>query len=256
MNRILYSGASGIKAQMTRLDTVANNLANVHTPSYKARDTAFADLVYQELARSGKPVDPDNDTACGSGARVTVVLGDFTQGSLVESNNPLSIAVDGKGFLLVEDEAGREYFTRDGNFHRDAGGNLVSASGFRLPGITLPGEAQDVTIEPGGAVKTIDEEGDVQELGQINLYLFVNPQGLERVGDNLYRSTPQSGDPEEYAPGNEEAGQLRQGYLEMSNASVTREMVKMISAQRSIQLSAQAVRIADQLWEMANNIRR
>lgn len=257
MQKILWNGVSGISSQMLRLDTVANNLANINTSAFKAQYVAFSDLVYQELSASGKPVNNGAKSIySGSGSRVAEIPRDFSPGVMVKSNNPYSIAIAGKGFFRVQNEEGDEFYTRDGNFHRNAAGYLVNASGKFLPGIRIDEDAVMVLIHPDGTVESLDSSGNATRVGRVNLYLFNNPQGLKAAGENLFTATPQSGTPQKYVPGENGTGRLKQGFVEMSNTNVTTEMVKLINTQRTIQLNAQSVRIADQLWDMANNIRR
>ncbi|MDN5346771.1 MAG: flagellar basal-body rod protein FlgG [Clostridia bacterium] len=260
MLKALWSGAAGMTAQMALLDSLANDLANVNTPAYKKSEVNFADLAYRPVEERGLPVNrqtPGQLPMVGSGARVNEMAKIFTQGPLVETGNPWHLAIEGRGFLAVEMPDGGLAFTRDGSFHRDAGGSLVTATGHKvvLP-FSLPEEYAEVKIKPTGEVSVIHVDGTQEELGRLEIYLVPNPAGMEYLGDNLYRPTAASGEATAGLPGEEGAGLLRQGFLEAANVDLAETMTKMILAQRAYEISSRAIRSADEMWSLANNLRR
>jgi len=247
MQKYLQNGATEIARQLQRLDIIANNLANMNTTGYKAQDIAFCDLINQKTKGS----------LTESVAKVARTSRDFSQGVIAKCDNPFSIAIYGKGFFRVLDEDGNEYYTRDGNFLRDAQGRLVNPSGHFLQGIKIPDNSKKVYIRSNGAIDSQDFQGEITRVGQIKLYTFKNPQELKAIGGNLFTANSLSGDPQEFNPGGEGLAELKQGFLETSNTGWAMEMMKLIQTQRTIQMNSQSVtKVADQLWEMANNLRR
>src|SRR5579875_2055835 len=233
MMRALYSAATGMQAQQTNLDTIANNLANVNTTGFRANKAEFQDLVYQQLRSPGSPVGASMIPAgidVGLGSKVSATAKIFTQGTLVQTDNPLDVAIEGDGFFQVTMPDGTTAYTRDGSFKIDANGAIVTADGYLLsPQITIP-----------------------QQIGQINLARFVNPAGLQAQGHNLLTQTAASGAPTISQPGLNGAGTLQGGYLENSNVSVVTEIVNMIVAQRAYEANSKAITTADQMLQTAN----
>ncbi len=249
MQKYLQNGASVISRQVQRLDIIANNLANMNTTGYKAQEIAFCDIVNDKTL--------NNVNLTESVAKKARTSRDFAQGVIAKSENPYSIAIEGRGYFRVKDADGNDYYTRDGNFHKDAQGRLMHPAGYYLEGIDLPDDTQKVYIRSDGSVDYQNFQGDINNAGQINLYLFNSPQELKAVGGNLFTAGELSGEPQEFTPGGDEVARLKQGGLESSNTNWTMEMVNLIQTQRTISMSSQSItKTADQLWEMANNLRR
>lgn len=259
MLRTLWNGAAGVTGQQIRMDTIANNLANINTSGYKKQRTGFADLLCREMNASGHPVSlAANSTAWqGSGTAVVAVPRIVTQGSGVETGRPLDLMIEGEGYFRVATPAGDELFSREGNFYLDSEGRLVNSSGYvLLEGIDLSLSLADLSISANGTVAAQNDGGETVELGELKLYRFNSPGRLEAVGGNLFRPTGASGTATESAPGEDGAGVIRQGLLESSNVDAVEEMTELIEAQRSYQFSLRSVRAADEMWSMANNMRK
>jgi|SRR5579875_1127884 flagellar basal-body rod protein FlgG len=257
MMRALYSAATGMQAQQTNLDTIANNLANVNTTGFRANKAEFQDLVYQQLRSPGSPVGASMIPAgidVGLGSKVSATAKIFTQGTLVQTDNPLDVAIEGDGFFQVTMPDGTTAYTRDGSFKIDANGAIVTADGYLLsPQITIPQQATSVTVNTDGTVTALlPGQTQPQQIGQINLARFVNPAGLQAQGHNLLTQTAASGAPTISQPGLNGAGTLQGGYLENSNVSVVTEIVNMIVAQRAYEANSKAITTADQMLQTAN----
>jgi len=266
MLRILRNGYTGLIAQQIRLDTIANNIANVNTTGFKKQDVSFADLLYQQAGPAGRPVEAVSPatTREGGGVQVAAVPRDFSQAVVVgtiqlddvDTGRTLDLAVEGEGFFCVELPGGGYAFTRSGNFHLDASGRLINENGYALsPSFTLPPEDYSILVCPDGTIKAKSENSS-EAAGQINLYRFVNPAGLEAKGDNLYLPTLASGQPEEGRPGEAGMGSLRQGCLEASNVDLASEMAGLIETQRAYEVSLRLVSSADEMWRMANDLHK
>lgn len=253
MLRALWSGATGMAAQQFNIDNISNNLANVNTAGFKRQRVQFQDLFYQNL-RTGR----DTLASVGSGVRVAGTQRNFSQGPLERAGDPLSLAIEGEGFFTIEYPNGEYRYTRNGAFRLDSEGRLVTADGYPVRiegGSTIPRGIQELTIYRDGTI-TGKLDDSFQEFGQIALTVFANPSGLEAVGSNLFRDTPQSGEGIQVEPGHEGAGSILAGYLETSNVEIVSEMVNLIVAQRAFELNSKSVETADQMWSIANNIRR
>ena len=256
--RALYTAATGMTAQQLRIDNIANNLANVSTTGFKKGRGSFEDLLYQNLpagaarGEDGRPAE----LQVGSGARMVGMHRDFSTGSIQQTGNPFDLALGSRGFFVVEDRDGNEFYTRDGRFTVDRDGELVNASGMRLsPGIAIPDDADNVTIGADGVVSaTYDGSTNEVVLGTIRVVDFTNDTGLKSMGGNLYTATPASGDPNElYA----EDGVLVQQYaLEASNVDVAEELVDMIVAQRAYELTSKVVQSADEALQVVTSLKR
>jgi len=264
--RILRNGYTGLIAQQIRLDTVANNIANVNTSGFKKQDVSFADLFYKQAGPAGRPVEavPTAAAGEGGGVQVAAVPRDFSQAVVVgttrlddvNTGRNLDLAVEGEGFFRVELPGGEYAFTRSGNFHLDASGRLVNENGYALsPSFTLPPEEHSIVICPDGRIE-VKSGNSSEAAGQINLYRFVNPAGLEAKGDDLYLPTSASGQPEEGRPGEAGMGSLRQGCLEASNVDLASEMAGLIETQRAYQAGLRVVSSANEMWSMANDLRK
>ncbi len=253
--RALYVGASGMAAQQTKIDTVANNMANVGTTGFKKSTAAFEDLLYQEMTSGGKG-ESTSRAEVGGGVRLTSLDRDHTSGAIVETGDAFHVAIKGPDYLVLEATDGTPAYTRDGTLTVDGDGTLMSASGLRVAGkISIPRDVVSVLIAEDGTVSG-RFSGEVEEtvLGQLELAGFVNPTGLRSLGGNTYAETSASGDPQRAAPG--ESSQLIQGYLEASNVDVAEELIQLILAQRAYELNSKVIQAADETLSVAANLRR
>jgi flagellar basal-body rod protein FlgG len=255
MIRSLWIAKTGMEGQQTKLDTIANNLANVGTNGYKRGGVVFEDLMYQNLRQTGAAAADQallpTGLQVGLGSRVAATTRNFSQGTLQQSSSDLDLAIKGKGFFQVELPDGGVGYTRDGSFQIDANGQLVTSAGFVLqPGITIPPNAQKVTIGQDGTVSvTVPGQAAAQAVGQIQLADFINPAGLEPRGQNLYAESASSGAPQAAAPGTNGLGMLQQGMVEGSNVNVVEELVAMIATQRAYELNSKAIQTSDQMLQ-------
>ncbi|AHH08742.1 flagellar basal-body rod protein FlgG [Borrelia anserina] len=264
MMRALWTAASGMKAQQYNVDTIANNLSNVNTTGFKKVRAEFEDLIYQTQKRAGTPATEDTVSPLGNqvghGTKVSATHRIFEQGNLQATNINTDVAIEGDGFykLLLPD--GTYGYTRDGSFKIDANGDLVTSQGYKLlPDISFPeGYIKDsITISQEGIISAkIGESPDPIELGQIEIVRFVNPAGLNAIGNNIFKETIGSGEEISGAPGSNGMGRLRQGILEMSNVSIAEEMVTMIVAQRAYEINSKAIQTSDNMLGIANNLKR
>jgi flagellar basal-body rod protein FlgG len=255
MIRSLWIAKTGMEGQQTKLDTIANNLANVGTNGFKRGGVVFEDLMYQNLRQTGAASSDQSvlptGLQVGLGARVAATTRNFSQGTLQQSSSDLDLAIRGKGFLQITLPDGGTGYTRDGAFQVDANGQLVTTAGFVLqPGITIPANATKVTIAQDGTVNvTIPGQAAVQAVGQIQLANFINPAGLEPRGQNLFAESASSGAPQAAAPGTNGLGTLHQGAVEGSNVNVVEELVSMIATQRAYELNSKAIQTSDQMLQ-------
>ncbi|MDA0282158.1 MAG: flagellar basal-body rod protein FlgG [Planctomycetota bacterium] len=259
--RAIHSAASGMEAHQFSLDVVANNLANASTTSFKRSRTNFEDMFYQNLKLPGTTSVAGNTgvgTSVGLGTRVASTSLDFKQGSLRDTNGDFDMAIVGQGFFQVDDN-GTPAYIRAGNFTRNAEGQIVvgSADSGRIlqPAITVPPDATDVSISGDGRVN-VSSAGQIQEIGQIQLYRFVNPQGLLQRGENLFVETPASGAAVNDVPGSNGLGSIRHRVLEASNVEPVRELVDLIKTQRNFELNSQTIKAADQMLQLISNLRQ
>ncbi|MBY0421159.1 MAG: flagellar basal-body rod protein FlgG [Parvularculaceae bacterium] len=260
--RALSIAATGMDAQQTRVEVISNNLANMNTTAYGARRAEFADLHYQILKAAGTSAAADGSVVpegvqIGLGVRASTVSVDIGQGPLKETGGDLDIAVEGKGMFEVTLPSGDSAYTRDGAFQRSPDGVIVNSDGFPLAGsITIPTDARSITINSQGEVFAyFDGQPQGQQIGQINLVTFVNQNGLEPLGGNLYRETAASGQPTTGVPGADGRGTMRQGYLETSNVDVVAQITELIEAQRGYELNAKVITAADQMMSATSQIR-
>ena len=262
----LYTAATGMDALQTKLDVIANNLANVNTTSFKRDRANFEDLFYRQERLPGSQDQNGQLTPVGIhvglGSRVQSVQSEFTQGAFQTTNGELDVAIEGDGFFQVLDPAtGGFLYTRAGNFSKNNNGDIVLASAntgrFLDPQITLPPDTVNVVIGSDGTV-SVRQAGTPQltPLSQIQLAKFVNPQGLLKLGENLYSETDASGAPLLTNPGIDGVGLLRQGALESSNVEPVRELIDLITTQRAFELNSQAVQAGDQILQLISNLRR
>ncbi len=264
MMRSLWTAASGMIGQQFNIDTIAHNLSNVNTAGYKKGRPDFEDLLYQTLRVAGTPATRDTlvptGIQVGHGVRPAATQKMYTQGSLQNTGNILDLAVEGEGFFRVQLYDGSFGYTRDGTFKMDANGQIVNSNGFKLsPEIIMPQGFvySDISISQDGLVTVKVAGNDTPvEVGQINVYRFVNPAGLKNIGQNLVKVTSASGQPIEGRPGFTGMGKLQQGFLEMSNVQIVEEMVNMIVAQRAYELNSKAITTSDSMLATANALKR
>jgi flagellar basal-body rod protein FlgG len=261
MIRALYSAASGMNAQQLNVDTIANNLANANTVGFKQRRTQFQDLLYQNMlqpgAAAGSQTIVPTGLQLGLGTRPVSNEIIFTQGAFQETDNPLDMVIQGRGFFQVRLPSGDTAYTRAGNFHLDQNGNIVTADGNPIePQIAIPPQAQSITIAADGTVSyTQPGQSAAQTAGQIQLANFQNPAGLNSLGNNLYSPTDASGQPTVANPGGQEGiGTLLQGYQEGSNVSVVDEFINLIVSQRAYDANSKVVKAADEMYQQVNQI--
>ncbi|HMA62858.1 MAG TPA: flagellar basal-body rod protein FlgG [bacterium] len=262
MIRSLRTSALGMSAQQLKIDNISNNLANVNTTGYKKSSVAFQDLMYETL-QSGE-VDRQNnkekpgEIQIGMGNKPVSSFRSFSQGEIKETGNPLDVAINGSGFFQILRSDGTYAYTRDGNFRLDPNGNLVTSSGLTVyPEQAIPEGATGVKISEDGIISVkFEGQHESEEVGQIELANFMNPSGLKSVGGNLYEKTEASGEPLFGMPGDQGFGTLQQGYLEKSNVDVVKEMVNLIVAQRTYEINSKAVKTADEILAMTNNLKR
>ncbi len=255
MIRSLWIAKTGMEAQQTQLDAISNNLANVSTNGYKKSHAVFEDLMYQNLRQAGgnssEQTTLPTGLQLGLGTRAVATARSFAQGNLQQTTNPLDVAVKGNGFFEIQLPDGTTGYTRDGSFQVSSQGQLVTNNGYIVnPGITIPNNAQSVTIAADGTVSVaLPGQALPQTVGQIQLANFVNPAGLEPKGQNLYAETAASGTPNTGAPGANGMGQLQQGFVETSNVNVVEELVSMIQTQRAYELNSKAISTSDQMLQ-------
>ncbi len=255
MIRSLWISKTGMEAQQTQLDHISNNLANVATSGYKRAHAQFEDLIYQNLRQSGAASSEQTQLPTGLqvglGTRAVATARNFSQGNLQQSGGNLDVAIKGNGFFQIQLPDGGTAYTRDGSFQLDAQGQIVTNSGYLVqPGITIPANAQSVTIAPDGTVTVaLPGQATPQSVGQLQLASFINPAGLEPQGGNLFAETASSGTPTSAAPGTAGLGALQQGFLETSNVNVVEELVSMIQTQRAYELNSKAISTSDQMLQ-------
>ena len=249
----LWIAKSGMSAQQTQLDVVSHNLANVSTTGFKRNNAVFEDLIYQNLRQVGANTTEQNQLPTGLhlglGVRTVATSRNFTQGSLQQSNNNLDVAINGNGFFGVTMPDGTIGYTRDGSFQLDAQGRLVTSSGLPVAnGITIPPGTTSVSISTEGAVSAIVGNNPApQPLGNLAMSSFINSAGLEPIGQNLFRESVASGNPQTGAPNANGMGKTMQGFLEASNVNVVEELVMMIQTQRAYEMNSKAISTTDQM---------
>lgn len=263
MIRALFSAGSGMNAQQINIDNIAHNLANANTSGFKMRRTQFQDLLYQSMVQPGSAAGAQTvvptGLQLGLGARPASNEIIFTQGSFQLTSNPLDLVIEGRGFFQVRRPTGEIAYTRAGNFHLDRDGNLVTSEGNPIePQITIPPQAQAISIARDGTVSfTLPGQNAAQVAGQIQIANFVNPAGMNSLGNSLFQPTDASGEPTVSIPGGQEGvGSLLQGYLEQSNVSIVEEFINMIVSQRAYEANSKVVRAADEMYQQVNNLTR
>ncbi len=262
MIRALRTSALGMKAQETRVDVIANNLANVNTAGFKKSQVMFQDLLYQTLRPAGVAefqgqIVP-TELQVGHGVKISSTQKMMTQGLLQMTGNNLDIAIVGDGFFQIQQPDGTMAYTRDGNFEISQDGILVNNDGLSLvPQINIPQNATEISIGADGNVDVIlPGQVQPQNVGRIELARFINPAGLRNIGNNLWLETQASNTPILGNPAENEFGRIEQKYIEFSNVSVVDELVDLITAQRVYELNSRGISIADSMLQTAGNIGR
>lgn len=255
MIRSLWIARTGLDAQQTQMDVIANNLANVSTNGFKRSRAVFEDLLYQTMrqpgAQSSQQTQLPSGLQVGTGVRPVATERIFTQGNLQQTGNDKDVAVQGAGFFQVLLPDGTTAYTRDGSFQVDNQGQLVTSSGFVVqPAITIPANAQSITIGRDGTV-SVTQPGVTAavQVGSLQLATFINSAGLESRGENLFVETAASGSPSTNTPGTNGAGLVNQGYVETSNVNVAEELVNMIQTQRAYEINSKAITTSDQMLQ-------
>lgn len=251
--RSLWVAKTGLDAQQTRMAVISNNLANVNTTGFKKARPIFEDLVYQNIRQAGAQSTQNTQLPTGlqlgTGVRTVATEKLHTQGNIQQTGNPLDIAISGRGFFQILMPNGEVDYTRDGSFKIDSTGQLVTSSGLPLePAVTIPSDATSVTIGSDGIISALQPPATTAStLGQIQLADFINPAGLEPIGENLFRQTTASGAPTIGNPTDNELGTTLQGSLETSNVNVVEEMVNMIETQRAYEINSKAISTSDEM---------
>jgi flagellar basal-body rod protein FlgG len=262
MIRALYTAASGMSAQQTNLDTIANNLANSATTGFHQRQVQFEDMIYQNLITPGSAQTQQNLSAglqVGLGTKSAASEVIMTQGDFNQTNGQFDLAIQGAGFFQISRPDGTIAYTRAGNFHPNSQGTLVTTDGdIVLPAISIPSNASNITISQYGVVTaTLPGQSNPAQLGTLQLATFANPGGLNSVGGNLLQQTASSGNPITDTPGGTSGmGTLQQGYLENSNVDVVAEFVQMILAQRAYESNSKVIHVADDMYSQINGLVR
>jgi len=262
MIRSLWTSATGMQAQALNLDVISNNLANVNTSGFKKSRAEFQDLLYETIKPAGTPSSQDTEVPTGiqlgHGTRPSTVLKIFSQGNMENTQNELDLAIEGDGFFQIVLPNGETAYTRDGAFKLDSDGRIVNSDGFAMePEISIPSDALSISVGLDGTVSVLQAgESTPSEIGTIELARFVNPAGLISMGKNLFIISEASGDEMTGTAGEDGLGTLAQGFLEMSNVSVVDEMVNMITAQRAYESNSKAIQAADDMLQLANNVKR
>ncbi len=261
--RALSIAATGMNAQQTNLEVIANNIANINTTGFKRARAEFSDLLYQVDRLQGVPnrananVVPEG-VSIGLGVKTAAVRNLHIQGSLVSTGNRYDLAIIGNGWYQIEGADGETLYTRAGAFNTNATGQLVTLDGFAVqPAITVPADAVEVVVNKSGQVLArLDGQAELQELGQLTLATFANESGLAALGDNLFRETPASGTANVGVPGDPGFGTIQQGYLEASNVDPVKEITELISAQRAYEMNSKVIQAADEMAAVVSkNIR-
>ncbi len=253
MIRSLWIARTGLDAQQMQMDVIANNLANTSTNGFKRSRAVFEDLLYQTMrqpgAQSSQQTQIPAGLQLGTGVKPVSTERIHTQGNLQQTGNDLDVAINGAGFFQILMPDGSTAYTRDGSFHKDNQGQMVTASGYPLqPNITIPQNALSVTIAKDGTV-SVTQPGNTAavQIGSVQLVSFINPAGLQSVGENLFLETAASGTPTPNTPGTNGLGVLNQKYVETSNVNVAEELVTMIQTQRAYELNSKVVSTSDQM---------
>ncbi|WP_374353775.1 flagellar basal-body rod protein FlgG [Chitinimonas sp.] len=256
MMRSLWVAKTGMDAMQTNIDVISNNLANVNTNGFKRSRPIFEDLLYQTLRQPGGATSQQTELPTGlqlgTGVRPVATERIFTQGNPQQTGNPYDLMVNGQGFFQVQMPDGTTAYTRDGAFQLSSQGQLVTASGYALqPAITVPAGTTQFTVSKDGVVTAVvnGQTAAPVQLGNLQLANFINPAGLQSLGDNLYAETNASGAPQVAAPGSNGVGQVNQNFVEVSNVNITEELIGMIQAQRAYEINSRSIQTSDQMLQ-------
>jgi flagellar basal-body rod protein FlgG len=259
MNPALWAAKTGLDAQQTRMTVIAHNLANVNTTGFKRGRAVFEDLLYQNIrqvgGQSSQNTQYPSGLHLGTGVRVIATQKIYQQGSLVESTEPLDMAIEGRGFFQILMPDGAIAYTRAGEFQLDSQGQVVSSSGYALqPPINIPSGASGISIGHDGTVSALlAGQSTSTQIGNIQIVDFINSAGLQPKGENLLLESASSGPPQVGTPGLNGLGTLQQGELESSNVNVAQELVDMIETQRAYEMNSKAIATTDQMLQFVTN---
>lgn len=261
--KALAIAATGMNAQQTNLEVIANNIANINTTGFKRARAEFTDLMYQNVQsqgvarQSGLEIVPEGGKL-GLGVKLAGIRDIHLQGTLTQTGNPLDVALNGNGWFQLTGPSGDTLYTRAGAFNLNQNGQLVTLNGYLVqPQITVPENARQISISQSGEVSALlDGEVNATVLGQLSLSTFVNEAGLEPLGDNLFAATEASGDPTEGVAGDPNFGTIQQGYLEASNVDAIKEITHMIQAQRAYEMNSKVIQAADEMSSTASQALR
>jgi flagellar basal-body rod protein FlgG len=259
MSSALWLAKTGLEAQQTRMAAISNNLANASTTGFKRDRAVFADLIYQNVVQVGAQSSEDtlnpSGLNLGTGVRTVATEKLFTQGGIIQTGNPLDVAIQGRGFIEVLMPDGSSAYSRDGTLQMDDTGQLVTPMGFPVqPGITIPENTLSITVSSDGVVSVLEAGAAAPtEVGNLDLVDFINPTGLQAIGNNLYVESAASGSPQSGTAGLDGLGTLVQGSLEGSNVNTVEELVNMIEAQRAYEMNSKAISTVDQMMQYATN---
>jgi len=258
----LSIAATGMQAQQTNVDVISHNIANMNTTAYKRQRAEFEDMLYQNIERPGATSSASGNVMplgiqLGVGVKTDAIARETEQGGMNNTNNPYDLAIDGRGYFQVSLPSGQLAYTRAGNFAVNADGQLVTSDGYPVePAITVPPEATAVSISRDGIVNaTLSGQTQPQQLGQLEIANFINPAGLEAMGDNMFLETPASGTATTATPGQPGFGTLMQGYLELSNVNAVEEISSLIVAQRAYEMNARVITAADEMLQTTTQVR-
>lgn len=258
MNQALWVAKTGMDAQQTRLTVVSHNLANVNTTGFKKGRAVFEDLVYQTVRQPGAQATQENQLPSGlmlgTGVRTVATEKSFTQGNIIQTDNALDLAIEGRGFFQIQLPNGDIGYTRDGSFQINADGEVVMSNGYPLqPGLVIPEDTLSIHIGRDGTVSAqLPGQPQPVELGVIQLADFINPAGLQPIGENLFIESGASGVAVQANPGDNGLGTLLQGALETSNVNIAEELVNMIESQRAFEVNSKAIATADAMLQFVN----
>ena len=260
--KALGIAATGMLAQQTNVDVIANNIANANTTAFKSGRAAFHDLIYQSVHSAGTLTSSEGTarpvgTDIGLGVQAAGVIRHNTQGGMIQTENQMDVAIDGRGYFIINRPDGSQAYTRDGNFQLSAEGQIVTLAGYEVePAIVVPELTRQVEINQAGVVMAyVANETAPVELGQLTFATFLNEAGLKPIGDNLMEATSASGEPVEATPGSPGVGVTRQGFLENSNVNIIQQITDLISAQRAYEMNSKAIETADQMMTTTNQIK-
>lgn len=260
--KALGIAATGMLAQQTNVDVIANNIANANTTGFKSGRAAFQDLIYQSVHQEGALTSTEGTarpvgTNIGMGVQSAGVVRLNSQGGLTQTENQLDLAVDGRGFFVVNRPDGSQAYTRAGSFQLSAEGQIVTLEGYEIdPGLNVPANTRQIAINQQGVVMAyVDNDNTPTELGQLTLATFINEAGMKPIGNNLLESTTASGEATTVTPGDVGIGVIRQGYLENSNVDIIKQITDLISAQRAYDMNSKSIETADQMLQTANQLK-